>query len=107
MPFDIDIAPSVASLLEVLSPRTRRTAYMRLGQVADAAERWPQGDLRWEQLAHREGADLYLYVEGCCLRLQLQPLVRRLVVRELGRVLVRLPAEATVEGPEALSGISC
>jgi hypothetical protein len=68
---------------------------------------WPEGDLRWEQLAHRDGSDLVLYVEGCCLRLLLQPVRRRLWVHEMGRVLVRLPSQYALESPEALSGISC
>jgi hypothetical protein len=107
MPFDLDISSPVASLMEDLPSRTRGLLFMRLAHLAEAAEVWPEGDLRWEQLAHRDGADLVLYVDGCCLRLQLQPEQRQLWVHEMGRVLVRLPAQYTLEEPDSLPGISC
>lgn len=64
---------------------------LRLARLAEVAEHWPAGDPRWGQLARQQGEELLFYAEGCCVRLELEPERRRLVVREMGRVLVRLP----------------
>jgi hypothetical protein len=69
-------------------------------RLAEAAERWPVGDPRWGQLARPQGDGLLFYAEGCCVRLEAQPERRRLVVREMGRVLVRLPCSG--DGPATL-----
>lgn len=64
---------------------------LRLARLAEVAEQWPAGDPRWGQLARQQGEELLFYTEGCCVRFGLEPERRRLVVREMGRVLVRLP----------------
>lgn len=109
MPFDIDLPSPLASMMDLLPLRARCQLCIRLARIADAAEHWPVGDLRWEQLARRDGSELRLYVEGCCVRVQLQPASQRIVVREIARVLVHLPGDIPREKPgEPLeSGISC
>lgn len=109
MAFDIDLPPSLASMMDLLPLRARCQLSIRLARIADAAEHWPVGDLRWEQLARREGSALRLYVEGCCVRVRLQPTLRCIRVCELGRVLVHLPREALQDetGSPLESGISC
>ena len=108
MAFDIDLPPTLASMMEMLPLRARCQLCIRLARIAEAAEHWPVGDLRWEQLARRDGADLRLYVEGCVVRVQLQPAFERICVREIGRVLVHLPSELLREQPvtPADSGIT-
>jgi hypothetical protein len=109
MPFDLDIPSPLASMMELLPLRTRCQLCIRLARIADLAEHWPVGDLRWEQLARRDGAELRLYVEGCCVRVLLQPALERISVREIGRVLVHLPARRAMEetGSPLEAGISC
>jgi len=109
MAYDIDLPPSLASMMDLLPPRTRRQLCLRLARIAEAAEHWPVGDLRWEQLARRDGCELRLYVEGCCVRVQLQPAFRRIRVCEIGRVLIHLPGEqpSRETGSPLESGISC
>lgn len=91
MPYAIHMHSALAELMDVLSSRARLTVQSRLARLAELAEHWPVGDARWGQLARQDGAALLFYAEGCCVRVELQPARRRLVVRELGRVLVHLP----------------
>jgi hypothetical protein len=109
MAFDIDLPSPLASMLETLPLRTRCQVCIRLARIADLAELWPVGDLRWEQLARRDGAELRLYVEGCVVRVSLQPALERISVREIGRVVVHLPSEALLKKTETSleSGVSC
>jgi hypothetical protein len=109
MAFDIDLPPSLASMLETLPLRTRCQVCIRLARIAEAAEHWPLGDLRWEQLARREDSELRLYVEGCVVRVLLQPAFERISVREIGRVLVHLPSGLPLPEPETSleAAISC
>ena len=108
MPFDIDISPSLAFMLEHLPRHTRGLMYLRLARIAEAAEHWPVEDLRWQQLARSEGGELLLYVDHCCLRLELASERRQVVIREVGRVLVHLPRgqttqEVTSSAPAAIT----
>ena len=91
MSYAIHMHSALAELMEVLSSRARLSVQTKLARLAELAEHWPVGDPRWEQLARQDGDALLFYAEGCCVRLELQPEHRRLVVREMGRVLVRLP----------------
>ncbi|NMO16225.1 hypothetical protein HPC49_32535 [Pyxidicoccus fallax] len=92
MSYAIHMHSALTSMMESLPSRARLSVQGRLARLAEAAEQWPAGDLRWGQLARQQGEELLFYAEGCCVRLGLEPERRRLVVRELGRVLVRLPA---------------
>jgi len=92
MSYAIHMHSALTSMLESLPLRAQMSVQMRLARLAEVAEQWPAGDPRWEQLARPQGEDLLFYAEGCCVRLGLEPERRRLVVREMGRVLVSLPA---------------
>lgn len=91
---------ALSDLMQSLPWRARLSVQGRLARLAEAAERWPVGDPRWGQLARPRGDGLLFYAEGCCVRLEVQPERRRLVVREMGRVLVRLPCSG--DGPATL-----
>jgi hypothetical protein len=91
MSYAIHMHAALTDLMESLSSRARLSVQSRLARLAEVAEHWPVGDPRWGQLARQQGEELLFYAEGCCVRLELEPERRRLVVRELGRVLVRLP----------------
>ncbi len=109
MSYALEIPPILASLLEELPRRTRLAVHARLCLLADAVERWPSDDPRWGRLARREGEELRLYVDGCCLCLQVEPGTKRLAVREVGRVIVQLPPEtaARLALIEPTSNIRC
>lgn len=91
MSYAIHMHSALTSMLASLPSRARLSVQGRLARLAEAAEQWPAGDPRWGQLARQQGGELLFYAEGCCVRLGLEPERRRLVVREMGRVLVRLP----------------
>jgi hypothetical protein len=91
MSYAIHMHSALTSLMESLPSRARVSVQLRLARLAEAAELWPAGDPRWGQLARQEGEELLFYADSCCVRLGLEPERRRLVVREMGRVLVRLP----------------
>ena len=91
MSYAIHMHSALTSMLSSLPSRARLSVQGRLARLADAAEEWPAGDPRWGQLARQQGEELLFYAEGCCVRLGLEPERRRLVVREMGRVLVWLP----------------
>ncbi len=103
MSYAIHMHSALTDLMESLPCRARVSVHLRLARLAEAAEQWPVGDPRWGQLARLQGEELLFYAEGCCVRLALEPGRRRLVVRELGRVLVQLPAlrHASEQDPAA------
>ncbi|MFP2909688.1 hypothetical protein ACLESD_32510 [Pyxidicoccus sp. 3LFB2] len=101
MSYAIHMHSALTSMMESLSSRARMSVQLRLARLAEAAEHLPAGDPRWGQLARQEGEELLFYADGCCVRLELEPERHRLVVREMGRVLVRLPGsrETSVPAP--------
>ncbi|MCP3136117.1 hypothetical protein [Pyxidicoccus xibeiensis] len=92
MSYAIHMHSALSSLMDSLPSRARQSVQLRLARLAEAAEHLPAGDPRWGQLARQEGEELLFYAHSCCVRLEVEPERRRLVVRELGRVLVRLPS---------------
>src|SRR5688572_5306923 len=93
MPYAIQIPDALFALMEELPRRTRASIHLTLSRLADVAPIWLRDDLRWERLAHRDKEGLHFYVDGCCIRLELDAQARCLTVREIGRILVHLPAE--------------
>ncbi len=94
MPYTIDIPDALLMLMEELPQRACAAIYGTLERMAVLAELWGQNDERWQLVARANGQGLCFYADGCCVRAELRPEERRLVVREIGRVLVRLPAQA-------------
>lgn len=92
MPYAIDIPDTVFSMMEELPRRTCACIHLTLSRMAELAPDWPLDDLRWERLAQRDSEGLHFYVDGCCIRLKLDPAAQCLSVREIGRILVHLPA---------------
>jgi len=93
MSYSIHLPEDLVSLLEALPRRTCATIHLMLARIAELAVHWPPEDWRWEQFAYHDDHGLRFYVQGCCVRFCLEPETRRVVVRGLGRVLVRLPSE--------------
>jgi len=93
MPYTIYIPDAVFSLMEELPRRTCASIHLTLSRVAELAPHWPLDDLRWERLAQHDEEGLHFYVDGCCIRLELDAASQCLTVREIGRILVHLPAE--------------
>lgn len=91
MTYAIHMHSALSDLMQSLPSRARLSVQGRLARLAEAAEHWPVGDPRWGQLARPQEDGLLFYAESCCVRLEVEPERRRLVVREMGRVLVRLP----------------
>ncbi|MFP2932819.1 hypothetical protein ACLESO_48275 [Pyxidicoccus sp. 3LG] len=100
MSYAIHMHSALTSLMEALPSRARQSVQLRLARLAEAAEHLPAGDPRWGQLARQQGEELLFYTQSCCVRLELEPERRRLVVRELGRVLVQLPGVRDVSEQE-------
>jgi hypothetical protein len=98
MPYTIDIPSPLLALMEELPLRTCSSIYGTLERIGTLAELWPQDDERWGLLARTDGEGLCFYADGCCVRVELRPEERRLVAREIGRVLVHLPAQGFEEG---------
>ncbi|MDY7225844.1 hypothetical protein [Hyalangium rubrum] len=95
MCYDLDIPRPLFELMQELPTRTRIGIYLALSRLSEVASLWPPDDVRWERFGRRNGDGLCFYVEGCCVSVELQPTERRLRVREIGRVLVRLPLDAS------------
>lgn len=93
MSYTIDIPAPLLALMEELPLRTCSAIYGTLERIGTLAELWAQDDERWGLLARPDGDGLCFYADGCCVRLELHPEERRLVVKEIGRVLVRLPVQ--------------
>lgn len=102
MSYAIDIPAPLQSLLEGFPQRTRMAIHGMLDRMARRAEVWGPEDTRWEHLARHEGEGLCFYADGCCVKVELQPEARRLVLREIGRVLVHVPATGGALGQDVL-----
>ncbi|HLL00579.1 MAG TPA: hypothetical protein VK539_08345 [Myxococcaceae bacterium] len=92
MPYSIHIPNMLFSMMEELPRRTCASIHLTLSRMAELAPEWPLDDPRWERLARRDAEGLHFYVDGCCVRLELEAATQCLSVREIGRVLVHLPA---------------
>jgi hypothetical protein len=99
MPYAIDIPAALLVLMEELPVRTCSAIYGTLDRMGTLAELWDKDDERWQLVARPDGGGLCFYADGCCVRVELYPDERRLVVREIGRVLVRLPPQGLDYGP--------
>lgn len=93
MSYAIDIPASLIALMEELPARTGAALCEVFVHLAELAELCSPEDERWDQIAQREEQGLRFYVDGCCVRVELCLELHRLRVREIGRVLVHLPAE--------------
>ena len=93
MPYVIELPDHLFALMEELPERTRATIHLMLARIAELAAFWPLDDARWNQLAYQDEQGLRFYAQGCCVQLSLDEESRRVVVRGIGRVLVRLPHE--------------
>ncbi|HEX8818780.1 MAG TPA: hypothetical protein VF794_02545 [Archangium sp.] len=93
MSYAIDLPDHLFSLMDLLPRRTCATIHLMLARIAELATLWPPDDWQWEQFAYHDDQGLRFYVQGCCVRFSLDPETRRVVVRELGRVVVHLPSE--------------
>ena len=97
MSYAIDIPPALFKLMEGLPRRTCSALYGTLDRMGVLAELWGQDDKRWQLVARTDGKGFCFYADGCCVRVELHPEERRLEVREIGRVLVHLPAHGLNE----------
>jgi hypothetical protein len=93
MPYVIDIPAPLLALMEELPLRTCSAIYGTLERIGALADLWARDDMRWGLLARPDGAGLSFYADGCCVRVELHPEERRLVIKEIGRVLVHLPVQ--------------
>jgi hypothetical protein len=100
MSYAIDIAPASLALLEELPRRSSACVFAMLEQLAELADLWEWDDPRWARFVQRDAEGLHFYVGGCCVRLELHRDTRRLVVREIGRVLVHLPPQGQALGSD-------
>jgi len=93
MPYAIHISDALFSMMEELPRRTAASIHLTLSRLAELAPHWPLDDPRWERLAQHDAEGLHFYSDGCCIRFELDGATQRLTVREIGRILVHLPAE--------------
>lgn len=93
MSYAIDIPPVVFDAMQELPRRTLLSIHLMLSRLAKVALLWPPADVRWEHFGRRDGEGLCFYVEGCCVRVEVRSVSRLIAVREIGRVLVRLPPQ--------------
>ncbi len=100
MTYAIELPDHLCALMEELSWRTCATIHLMLERIAELAEFWPPDDGRWKQLAYQDEQGLRFYAQGCCVQLYLDAEARRVVMRGIGRVLVRLPYELLGSGSE-------
>jgi hypothetical protein len=94
MSFSIDLPEHLLCMMEVLPRHTCATIHLMLARIAELAAHWPLDDWRWKQIAYHDDQGLRFYAQGCCVRFSLEPQTRRVVVREIGRVVVRLSSES-------------
>jgi hypothetical protein len=92
MSYAIHVPDSLFSMMEELPRRTCASIHLTLSRLAEVAPYWPLDDMRWERLAQRDNEGLHFYVDGCCVRLERDDAAQCLTVREIGRILVHLPA---------------
>ena len=93
MSYALDLPAHLLSLMEALPRRTCATIHLMLARIAELAALWPPEDGRWTQFVYQDGQGMRFYVQGCCVRFCLEPEARRVVVLELGRVVVHLSSE--------------
>ncbi|HEX8440910.1 hypothetical protein [Archangium sp.] len=93
MSYSIHLPEHLLTLMESLPWRTCASIHLMLERVAELAALWPPADWRWKQFAYQDDQGMRFYVHGCCVRFCLEPEARCVVVRDFGRVLVRLPSE--------------
>ncbi|QRK11151.1 hypothetical protein JQX13_14390 [Archangium violaceum] len=93
MSYSIDLSDELFALMEELPRHTSVTIHLMLARIAELAALWPPDDERWKQFTYQDDLGLRFYVQGCCVRLYLDPEARRVVVCGIGRVLVTLPDE--------------
>ncbi|WNG41709.1 hypothetical protein F0U61_54555 [Archangium violaceum] len=93
MSYAIELPDDLFALMEELPRNTCVTIHLMLARIAELAALWPPGDERWTQFVYQDDLGLRFYVQGCCVRLYLEPETRRVVVCGIGRVLVTLPEE--------------
>ncbi|HEX8703663.1 MAG TPA: hypothetical protein VF815_32805 [Myxococcaceae bacterium] len=93
MPYALHIPDALFSMMEELPRRTCASIHLTLSRIAELAPHWPLDDLRWERLARHDDEGLHFYVDGCCIRLNLDVAAQCVTVTEIGRILVHLPAE--------------
>lgn len=96
MSFTIHIDAPLAPLLEDLPRQMRASLQEHLQCIAEAAEYLPPDDPLWHEVGERDGDGLRTYVAGCCVRLHLLPACRRVVVEQIGRVRICLPASLSL-----------
>lgn len=98
MAYVIDLPDHLFGLMDDLPRRTCATIHLMLARIAELAALWSPDDERWKQLAYQDEQGMRFYAHGCCVQFSLEPDTRRVVVRGLGRVLVRLPYELLETG---------
>ena len=86
MAYDIELSSGLHSQLADLPPRALGAIAVHLQRLAEAAEGWPPGDLRWGQLARPHDGGLVFYARDCCVRVVVDAPRRRVRVEALGRV---------------------
>jgi hypothetical protein len=91
MAYVIDLPDHLFALMDELPRRTCATIHLMLSRIAELAALWSPDDERWKQVAYQDEQGMRFYAHGCCVQFCLEPETRRLVVRGIGRVLVRLP----------------
>ncbi len=96
MSFTIHIDESLNDLLEELPLHARASLLEYLQCIAEAAEYLPPEHSFWHEVAQPDGDGLRTYVAGCCVRLHLVPDSRQVVVDQIGRVRISLPASASL-----------
>lgn len=94
MSFDIHIQAPLAAFLEDLPAQALLCLQEHLEHIALAAELLPPEDPRWSEMVQPDGDGLRTYVAGCCIRLHVRPELRQVVVEQIGRIRLRLPASS-------------
>ncbi|WNG33197.1 hypothetical protein F0U60_05900 [Archangium minus] len=87
---------SLTPLMEELPTHVRASLQEQLQTIADAAEYLPPHDPLWREVAQPDGDGLRMYVAGCCVRFHLLPDDRQVLVEQIGRVRIRLPASLSL-----------
>jgi hypothetical protein len=101
MSYAIELPDHLFALMDDLPRRTCATIHLMLARIAELAEFWPPDDERWKQFAYQDDQGLRFYAHGCCVQLCVDSEAKRVVVRGIGRVLVRLPHELLNAGADS------
>jgi hypothetical protein len=102
MAYDIYLSECLFALMDELPRRTCATIHLMLARIAELADLWPPGDERWQRFAYCDDQGLRFYTGGCCVRISLEADTRRVVVREIGRVLAHIRSEAHTSDSSAM-----